>query len=125
MVTGIPGIGDLISLSSIYGYSKDLEREADAEGFQRLQAAGYDVSQAPVTFEFLLAEVEALEIDEPYFFSTHPALEERIKNFRELVQQHGTMNGYKRPRSIVRMLTSCNWNCWQTTWNSASTRACC
>jgi predicted Zn-dependent protease len=95
MVTGIPGLGDLISLSSIYGYSKDLEREADAEGFKRLQAAGYDVSQAPVTFEFLLAEVEALEIDEPYFFSTHPALEERIKNFRELVQLQGTANGYK------------------------------
>ena len=95
MVTGIPALGDLISLSSIYGYSKDLEREADAEGFQRLQAAGYDVSQASVTFEFLLAEVEALEIDEPYFFSTHPALEERIKNFKELVRQHGSTNGYK------------------------------
>jgi predicted Zn-dependent protease len=95
MVTGIPGLGDLISLSSIYGYSKDLEREADAEGFKRLLAANYDVSQAPVTFEFLLAEVEALEIDEPFFFSTHPALEERIKNFRELVQQQGTTNGYK------------------------------
>jgi predicted Zn-dependent protease len=95
MVTGIPGLGDLLSLSSIYGYSKDLEREADAEGFQRLLAAGYDVNQAPVTFEFLLAEVEALEIDEPYFFSTHPALEERIKNFRELVQQQGTTYGYK------------------------------
>jgi predicted Zn-dependent protease len=95
MVTGIPAIGDLISLSSIYGYSKDLEREADAEGFQRLQAAGYDVSQAPVTFEFLLAEVEALDIDEPYFFSTHPALEERIKNFNDLVRQHGSTNGYK------------------------------
>jgi len=94
MVTGIPGLGELISLSSIYGYSKDLEREADAEGFQRLQAAGYDVSQAPVTFEFLLAEVEALEIDEPYFFSTHPALEDRIKNFKELVQTHDTTNGY-------------------------------
>jgi predicted Zn-dependent protease len=94
MITGIPGLGDLISLSSIYGFSKDLEREADAGGFQRLQAAGYDVSQAPVTFEFLLAEVEALEIDEPYFFSTHPALEERIKNFKELVQQHGTTDGY-------------------------------
>lgn len=95
MVTGIPALGDLISLSSIYGYSKDLEREADAEGFRRLQAAGYDVSQAPVTFEYLLAEVEALDIDEPYFFSTHPALEERINNFNELVRQHGTTNGYK------------------------------
>jgi predicted Zn-dependent protease len=95
MVTGIPALGDLVALSSIYGFSKDLEREADAEGFQRLQSAGYDVSQAPVTFEFLLAEVEALEIDEPYFFSTHPGLEERIQSFNELVQQHGTTNGYQ------------------------------
>jgi predicted Zn-dependent protease len=95
MVTGIPALGGLISLSSIYGYSKDLEREADTEGFERLQAAGYDVSQAPVTFEFLLAEVEALDIDQPYFFSTHPALQERINNFNELVRQHPARNGYR------------------------------
>lgn len=94
MVVGVPALGDLIALSSIYGFSKELEREADAEGFQRLGSAGYDVSQAPVTFEFLLAEVEALEIDEPYFFSTHPGLEERIQSFRELVEQHGTTNGH-------------------------------
>jgi len=95
IVTGIPALGDLVALSSIYGFSKDMEREADAEGFKRLQSAGYDVSQAPVTFEFLLAEVEALEIDEPYFFSTHPGLEERIQSFNELVQQYGTTNGYR------------------------------
>ena len=95
MVTGIPALGDLVAISSIYGFSKDLEREADVEGFRRLQSAGYDVTQAPITFEFLLAEVEALEIDEPYFFSTHPGLEERIQSFNELVQQHGTTNGYQ------------------------------
>jgi hypothetical protein len=95
MAVGIPALGDLIALSSIYGFSKELEREADAEGFKRLLAAGYDVSQAPVTFEFLLAEVESLEIDEPYFFSTHPGLKERIQSFRELVVQHGTTNGYQ------------------------------
>jgi len=95
IVTGIPALGDLVALSSIYGFSKDMEREADAEGFKRLQSAGYDVSQAPVTFEFLLAEVEALEIDEPYFFSTHPGLEERIQSFNELVQQYGTTNVYR------------------------------
>jgi len=95
MLTGIPMLGDLMGASSIYGFSRDLEREADAEGFQRLQAAGYDVSQAPVTFEFLLAEVEALDIDEPYFFSTHPGLQERIDNFRALVKQHGTAGGYR------------------------------
>ena len=95
MVTGIPMLGDLMGASSIYGFSKDLEREADAEGFQRLQAAGYDVTQAPVTFEFLLAEVEALDIDEPYFFSTHPGLQERIDSFKELVKQDGTAGGYR------------------------------
>ena len=95
IVTGIPALGDLVALSSIYGFSKDLEREADKEGFQRLLAAGYDVSQAPVTFEFLLAEVKALDIEEPYFFSTHPGLEERIKSFKELVRQHGSTDGYQ------------------------------
>jgi predicted Zn-dependent protease len=95
MVVGIPALGDLVALSSIYGYSRDLEREADAEGFRRLETAGYDVRQAPITFEHLLAEVEALEIDEPYFFSTHPALKERIESFGELVSQHGAVNGYR------------------------------
>jgi beta-barrel assembly-enhancing protease len=95
MVTGIPMLGDLMAASSMYGYSRDLEREADAEGFQRLQAAGYDVTQAPVTFEFLLAEVKALDIDEPYFFSTHPGLQERIDSFRELMKQHGAAGGYR------------------------------
>ena len=90
-------LGDLMAASSMYGYSRELEREADAEGFQRLQAAGYDVSQAPVTFEYLLVEVEALDIDEPYFFSTHPGLRERIDSFRELVKQHGSAGGYHRP----------------------------
>ena len=95
IVTGIPALGDLVALSSIYGFSRELEREADAEGFQRLRSAGYDVTQAPVTFEFLLAEVKALDIDEPYFFSTHPALEDRIRSFNELVREHGAKGGYR------------------------------
>jgi len=95
MVTGIPLLGELMAASSIYGFSKDLEREADAEGFKRLREAGYDVSQAPVTFEFLLAEVEALDIDEPYFFSTHPGLQERIDSFRQLAAPYASAGGYR------------------------------
>ena len=95
VVTGIPALGDLVALSSIYGFSRDLEREADADGFRRLAAAGYDVRQAPKTFEYLLAEVEVLDIDEPYFFSTHPGLQDRIESFEALVQQHGASNGYR------------------------------
>jgi predicted Zn-dependent protease len=95
VVTGIPLLGDLVAISSMYGFSKDLEREADVDGFERLRAAGYDVSQAPVTFEYLLAEVDALDIDEPYFFSTHPRLQERIQSFSQLVRQSGGANRYR------------------------------
>lgn len=95
ILIGIPAVGDLMALSSMLGFSRDLEREADAEGFQRLAMADYDVTQAPVTFEHLLDEVEALDIDEPYFFSTHPALVDRIESFNALVQQHGPVNGYR------------------------------
>ena len=95
VVTGIPLLGDLVSISSIYGFSKEMEREADAEGFKRLEAAGYDVTQAPLTFEFLLAEVTALDIDEPYVFSTHPRLRERIESFDELVQARKNTGGYR------------------------------
>jgi len=95
IVTGIPQLGDLMAVSSIYGFSQDLEREADIEGFERLKAAGYDVTQAPVTFEYLLAEVKALDIKEPYFFSTHPSLVERINSFNELVGQYHGPKGYR------------------------------
>jgi predicted Zn-dependent protease len=95
IVTGIPQLGDLMAVSSIYGFSQDLEREADVEGFERLKAAGYDVTQAPVTFEYLLAEVKALDIKEPYFFSTHPSLVERINSFNELVGQYQGPKGYR------------------------------
>lgn len=104
VLTGIQGVGDLIAISSIYGFSKDLEREADVEGFKRLQAAGYDVSQAPLTFEFLLAEVDALEIDEPYFFSTHPRLQERIDSFGELAEQQGPATGNRGEQSYLEQV---------------------
>lgn len=93
MVTGIPAIGSVIAISSIYGYSKDLEREADEEGFRRLEKAGYDVSQSPITFQHLLTDVETLEIKQPYFFSSHPRLEERIESFSNLAAKAGSKTG--------------------------------
>ncbi len=81
---GIPFIGDFAALSSVYGYSQDLEREADEVAFERLQQAGYDTREAAKTFIYLLEEVETLGIEEPFFFSSHPALRERIESFNLL-----------------------------------------
>jgi predicted Zn-dependent protease len=83
-IAGVPLVGDLIAISSMYGYSRDLEREADRVGWDRLVAAGYDSREAARTFEHLLAEAKALDTKEPFFFSSHPRLAERIESFREL-----------------------------------------
>ncbi len=81
---GVPFIGQLVALSSIFGYSQEHEYEADCLGYERLSRAGYDTRQSPKTFEHLLREAKADKISEPFFFSTHPALEKRIENFNKL-----------------------------------------
>lgn len=77
-------LGMPIASSALYGFSRDLEREADVMGYQRLVRAGYDPAEAPKTFEHLAEEVKAQKIDEPFFFASHPRLLERIDSFRQL-----------------------------------------
>ncbi len=76
--------GQLWTISAVSGYSRDHEREADRAGFERLVAAGYDTSQAPVVFELLLARTPDDAPGARPYFATHPRLEERIASFREL-----------------------------------------
>lgn len=83
---GVPMVGDLLALSSMFGYSREHEREADAVGYQRLVAAGYAARESIRTFEHLQAEIKAADIKEPFFFASHPRLQERIDNFSELAR---------------------------------------
>ncbi len=83
----VPGSGmlaQLLTVSSILGYSRELETEADTVGYARLQQAGYDVKEAPRVFEHLIRDVKAEDIKEPFFFSTHPKLQERVDNMTRL-----------------------------------------
>lgn len=82
---GIPVFGDLLAMSSISGFSREKEAEADEVGFQRLVRAGYDPSESVKVFEHLMAEVKALDIKEPFFFSSHPRLQERVDDFKALI----------------------------------------
>ena len=83
---GVPLVGDLVALSSMFGYSREHEREADEIGYQRLRAAGYAPRETIRTFEHLQAEIKAADIKEPFFFASHPRLQERIDSFSELVK---------------------------------------
>lgn len=89
LLTGIPLSGQLFTSTAISGYSQELEREADVFGHARLVAKGYAPAESVKTFEHLLAEVKALDIQQPFFFSSHPRLEERIASFRELNEKAG------------------------------------
>ncbi len=84
---GVPFIGQLIAVSSIFGYSQEHELEADKLGLKRLIKAGYDAGEAPKTFEHLLLEAKANKVEEPFFFSTHPALQKRIDHFKTLIKE--------------------------------------
>lgn len=83
-MAGVPLVGNVVALSSMMGFSREHETEADSIGYQRLVAAGYSAKEAPRTFEHLIAEIKALDIDEPFFFASHPKLQDRVDSLNEL-----------------------------------------
>lgn len=103
--SGIP-FGNLIAISSITGYSRSFEREADAKGYQRLVRSGYDARESHKVFQHLANEIKALDAKEPYFFSTHPKLVERIESFKKLSAKarRGGIKGTARYNRLMRPL---------------------
>lgn len=87
-----------VAQASVTGYSRDLEREADREGFSLVEKAGYDVTESVKLFEQMKREVEDEEVKETYFFSSHPRIVERIESYNELIaartmkEQQGVKN---------------------------------
>lgn len=98
-----------VVLSSAYGYSRDLEREADREGFQLLINAGYELAESTRVFERIKEVIEEEEVSEPFFFGTHPRIIERIEHYQELIKVHsgsqaGRYRNEEQYRSQVRPL---------------------
>jgi len=78
--------GQLGALASIRGYSRDMESEADTEGFRMLVRAGYDPTEATKIFIILQKEAAAEDIKEAFFFASHPKLQDRIDNYEYLLK---------------------------------------
>ncbi|HWP35842.1 MAG TPA: tetratricopeptide repeat protein [Thermodesulfobacteriota bacterium] len=86
-------LGAIGAVAAVTGYSRELETEADTEGFRLLLAAGYDPAAAPALFQHLREELDEDRIREPFFFGTHPRLAERIENFHTLLAAAGGPRG--------------------------------
>src|SRR5213596_4159 len=80
----ILGIGlQLAAIAAINGYGRDLEREADQGGMEKLVRAGYDPKEAPKVFQLLQAESKDRGSLETFFFGSHPKLQKRIERSEE------------------------------------------
>lgn len=78
-------LGQLGTIAAIYGYSREHEREADKYGFERMLAANYDINEAPRIFKHLKEDFDKEKKPDPFFFSSHPKLDERIESYNELI----------------------------------------
>lgn len=104
---GLVGLlGTVGAMASVSGYSRELETEADREGLERMAAAGYDPREALKLFSHLKSDVDEQKVPEPFFFGSHPRLQERIDNYSTLLKtKYANRTGTKGSEDLpLRML---------------------
>jgi len=69
-------IAPFIVVATMYGYSRDLEREADHKGIDMMIAAEYPPEEMVKMMKLLNNDIEGEQIR--LFYNDHPALQERI-----------------------------------------------
>ena len=89
VLTGVfGGIGSVISTglaASMYGFSRELEQEADDHAVGLLLASPYDVHALPEIYGVLARDYDGITPRMPTIWSTHPQLEARAARTREQV----------------------------------------
>jgi predicted Zn-dependent protease len=100
----LPAVGELTSTlgaigakAAVTGHSRELETEADNVGIVLVEQAGYDIHEAPKLFRHLKDQLVEEGIEEPFYFGSHPRLQERIDNYERLIAENsgaakGTVN---------------------------------
>jgi beta-barrel assembly-enhancing protease len=85
---GLGGWGAVISIAlqtSVYGYSRDLEQEADDRAIEVLLASRYDPHALPEMLDLLGRDYEGLRPRTPAVWTTHPEVRARAETSRALV----------------------------------------
>lgn len=77
VITVVTTIAPFIVIATIYGYSRDLEREADLKGIDMMISAEYPPEEMVSVMKLLNKDIEGEEVR--LFYNDHPALDERIR----------------------------------------------
>lgn len=78
--------GQSIATESSLSYSREFEHEADRQGLQTMEAAGFDVRGMVSFFGRLQRESRVYENNAPAYFRTHPLTTERISDMENRVE---------------------------------------
>lgn len=85
-MTGYGLVGSMVGVSSVLGYSRSTEAEADVRGFERMLEAGYDVKSVADSFARFAREIDARDEKGVGFFATHPSMEARASAFATMAR---------------------------------------
>jgi predicted Zn-dependent protease len=77
VITIATTIAPLIVIATIFGYSRELEREADLKGIDMMLHAEYAAEEMVKVMKLLNKDIEGENIR--LFYNDHPSLDERIK----------------------------------------------
>jgi len=77
VITAVTTVAPLIMMATIYGYSRDLEREADFKGIDMMISAEYSPEEMLSVIKLLDKDIEGENVR--LFYNDHPSLDERIK----------------------------------------------
>ncbi|HEV7746470.1 MAG TPA: M48 family metalloprotease [Pyrinomonadaceae bacterium] len=77
VITIVTAVAPFILMATVYGYSQDLEREADLKGVDMMISAEYSPEEMVNVMRLLDKDIEGENIR--LFYNDHPSLEERIK----------------------------------------------
>lgn len=99
-------VGQIALIGSVYGFSRDMEREADAGSIGELARGGYDPMAASTIWQQLGAEMDATAAERGHrsqkdknggMFGTHPRSTERMETLARLAhEQHLATPGVLR-----------------------------
>ena len=84
-----PRWGAIGAKAAVTGHSRELETEADNVGIELVEGAGYDIRESPKLFRHLKDQLVEEGIEEPFYFGSHPRLQERIDNYERLIAEKG------------------------------------
>ena len=77
VITVVTTVAPFIMMATMYGYSRDLEREADLKGIDMMISAEYAPEEMVQVMKNLDKDLEGENIR--LFYNDHPSLDERIK----------------------------------------------